>query len=98
MYLCNYKTMTTYWNDFSSVISKGEKAIREVYNNIFNNAKEDYKLLTELVMVTNHLGWDLRETKNPMSDYFFELYYETDAYAKMNLKDEELEYFYKITD
>ena len=46
MYLCNYKTMTTYWNDLSSVISKGEKEIREVYNNIFNNAKKDYKLLT----------------------------------------------------
>ena len=73
MYLCNYKTMTTYWNDLSSVISKGEKEIREVYNNIFNNAKKDYKLLTELVMVTNHLGWDLKKTKNEELEYFYKI-------------------------
>ena len=58
MKLFNYECFTTFWNDFSIAATYGIPAIKETYQRVFAEWKDDYKYLTELVMVLNHLGWD----------------------------------------
>ena len=49
-----YKPFTTFWQDFSIADTYGLQAIQDTFNRAFDEWKEDYKYLTELVLVLNH--------------------------------------------
>ena len=68
MKIFNYECFTTFWTDFSIAATYGISAIKETYQRIFTEWKNDYKYLTELVMVLNHLGWDFYESCTAKSD------------------------------
>lgn len=94
-----YKQITTAFMDFGIAEVYGEKAIRETYLALFNNFKNDYRYLTELVMVLNWKMWQHYEDKNEaMSKLYQELWEVADLYACENLKGAELDYFYHTTD
>lgn len=93
-----YETMTTFWTDFTIADMFGISAIKDTYNRAFNEWKNNYQYLTELVMVLNLKIWKYYEIDRKYAELYNMLWEEADAYACDNLKGEELSYFYRVTD
>lgn len=93
-----YKMHTTFWYDFSIAERFGVKAVSDTFDRAFKEWKHDYKYLTELVMVLNWKMWDYYKTNEELAEMYNELWLVADYYARTNLKDEELTYFYVTTD
>lgn len=93
-----YKPISTIYEDFSIADGFGVEAVKETFNKVFNEWKNDYKYLTELVMALN---WKIAEHYNVdmnLARLYDELWRKADSYACNNLKGEELDYFYSTTD
>lgn len=71
-------------------------AIRDTFNRAFREWKEDYEYLTELVL--NHKIWQYYETRPDIASLYNTLWEEASQYAVENLKDDELSYYYDVTD
>lgn len=93
-----YELQTTFWNDFSIADRFGLSAVQDTFNRAFEEWKENYKYLTELVLVLNHKIWQYHENRSDYATLYNTLYIQADQYAAENLKDEELSYFYDVTD
>lgn len=93
-----YKTLTTYFMDFSIAEKFGKKAIIDTYENAMKYAKTNYKYLVELCMVLNHKIWFTYEKNEPLARIYDELWKKCDNYCCTHLKGEELKYFYRVTD
>lgn len=93
-----YELQTTFWDDFSIADRFGLSAIQDTFNRAFEEWKKNYKYLTELVLVLNHKIWQYHGTRPDMAILYNTLWTQTDLYAKENLKDDELSYFYEVTD
>ena len=93
-----YKPLTTFWQDFSIADAFGLQAVKDTSKRAFEEWKEDYKYLTELVMVLNHkiYQWYVKNIK--LAKLYNELWSLTDGYAVNNLKGDELDYFYNVID
>ena len=77
-----YTVQTTFWEDFTMADFFGLTAIKDTYSRAFEEWKEDYKFLTELVVAA----------------LYNDLWAQADRYAVENLKDDELSYFFEVTD
>lgn len=93
-----YETKTTFWQDFSIADVFGINAVKETYNRAFNGWKDNHVYLAELVMVLNWKVWQHYENNEPLAKVYQELWEKADYYACNNLKGEEAEYFYRVTD
>jgi hypothetical protein len=93
-----YEQKTTFWIDFSIADKFGVNAIRDTYCRAFNEWKHNHIYLTELVMVLNHKIWQWYEQNEAIATVYNALWEEADIWAQENLKDEELEYYYTVTD
>lgn len=93
-----YEMQTTFWEDFSIADCFGEAAIKDTFKMAFNEWKDDYIYLTELVIVLNHKIWQYYEKNDAYAKLYNSLWAYADAYACDNLKGEELSHFYQITD
>ena len=93
-----YELQTTFWSDFSIADRFGLSAIRDTFNRAFREGKEDYEYLTELVLVLNHKIWQYYETRPDIASLYNTLWEEASQYAVENLKDDELSYYYDVTD
>ena len=89
---------TTFWQDFSIADKFGIQAVKDTFNRAFEEWKNNYIYLTELVMVLNHKIWEHYETNEPLARVYNDLWERADEYAYTNLKGEELSYFYRTTD
>lgn len=90
---------TTFQSDFTIAEKFGEKAIEDTYRRAFKEWKDNYKYLTELVIVLNHKCWDHYHKGNQkLSALYEDLYYKTHDYALDHLKGEEFDYYWKKTD
>ena len=98
MNVLGYETITTFYQDFTIADKFGVAAIKDTYNRAFNEWKNDYKYLTELVMVLNWKIWEHHEDNKPYAELYNKLWQDTDAYACDNLHGEEAEYFFRVTD
>lgn len=99
MNINGYETFTTFYQDFTIADRFGINAIKDTYKRAFNEWKNDYKYLTELVLVLNWKIWQHYENGNSyFARTYNELWEQADAYACENLKGEELTYFYSTTD
>ena len=96
--LNGYKAITRFWADFCIGDRFGVRGIKETFNNIFEEWKDNYKYLTELVLVLNHKIWQWYEKNEQLAKLYNELWQKADSYACENLKGEEMEYFYMTTD
>ena len=94
-----YKPKTTFWQDFSIADRFGEKAIKDTYKRAFEEWKDNYEYLTELVLVLNHKIYEHHGRKElTLARLYNKLWMETDDYAVNNLKGDELSYYYQTTD
>lgn len=95
---CGYKPLTTFYTDFSIADKFNTNAIQDTYDTIISQWKDNYKYLTELVMVLNWKIWEHYDTNKEYAEKYLKLWENTDSYACTNLVGEELEYFFKTTD
>ena len=93
-----YEMKTTFWEDFSIADIFGEVAIKDTFERAFNEWKDKYVYLTELVIVLNHKIWQHYETSENIAILYQDLWERADDYACNNLKGEELSFFFRITD
>lgn len=93
-----YELQTTFWSDFSIADRFGLPAVRDTFRRAFDEWKENYKYLTELVLVLNHKIWQHYEARPEFASLYQSLWEQADRYAMENLKDDELEYFFDTTD
>lgn len=93
-----YEVQTTFWEDFSIADRFGTSAIKDIYNRAFNEWKHNYKYLTELILVLNHKIWQYCESDTCTAKLYDSLWRKTEQYALENLKENELDYFYRVTD
>ena len=95
---CGYEIITTFGNDFDIAEAFGLDAIRDTYNRAFTEWKDNYKYLTELVLILN---WKIGQHYGKNDAYarlYNELWEAADGYACDNLEGEEADYFYRTTD
>lgn len=93
-----YDFKTTFWTDFSIADRYGIPAIRDTYSRAFEEWKDNYIYLTELVMVLNWKIWQWYGKIEEFAEIYNELWEITDMYAMENLHGEEMNYFIRITD
>ena len=93
-----YTVQTTFWEDFTIADLFGLSAIRDTYNRAFKEWNEDYKFLTELVLVLNHKIWQHHKSRPEVAALYNDLWKQADLYAVENLKADELYYFFEVTD
>ena len=94
---CGYEIITTFGNDFDIAEAFGAGAIRDTYNRAFNEWKDNYKYLTELVLILNWKIWQHYQTNETYAQLYNELWITTNDYAWDTLEGEEQDYFYRIT-
>ena len=94
-----YECFTTFWQDFTIAEKYGVSAVKDTYDRAFNDWKNNYRYLTELVMVLNNKCWHHYENgMTTLSELYSDLYYEASGYAYDNLTGRELDYYISITD
>lgn len=97
--LTGYKPITTFWDDFSAGEMFGIEGVWDTFSRAFSEWKDDYKYLTEMVMVLNHKMHLYYQSQQALKYAVYrELFLFARDYALENLKDEELQYYLKTTD
>lgn len=90
---------TTFWLDFTIADKFGKAAVRDTFDRAFNEWKDDYIYLTELVIVTNWKLWQHYEDGDEeMARLYDGLWRKAQGYAYDTLKGDELTYFWRMTD
>lgn len=98
MTIFGYKMITTYRQDFNIADKFGMKAVVDTYNKSIKN-ENNYKELTELVMVLNHKIWEHHENEDfELAKVYDKLWRTADEFAIQRLKGEELSYYYRTLD
>ena len=98
MKIYDYECKTTFWQDFTIADRFGKSAIVDTFRRAFEEWKDNYVYLTELVMVLNHKIWQWYEKNEFIAGIYNALYEQANEYAWNNLQGEELTYFYTTTD
>lgn len=96
--MSGYEPKTTFWTDFTIADKFGKNAIKDTFGRAFEEWKSDYIYLTELVMVLNHKMWFWSEKNEEIARLYLNIWQQADVWASENLKDTELEYFYRTLD
>ena len=93
-----YEMKSTFYMDFSIADQFGIGAIKNTYKRAFENWKDNYVYLTELVITLNYKIWESYGKKNDYAEIYNELWIKADEYACDNLQGEEIKFFFRITD
>lgn len=94
-----YECITTFWSDFSIADCYGSRAVLDTYQNAFENWKEDYKYMTELVLVLNHKIWQHYYKQNErLARLYDSIWKQADSYCLENFKGDALSYYFEVTD
>lgn len=91
---------TTFMSDFTIAEQFGPAAVQDTYERVFQQWHDDYRYLTDLVIVLNRKLWSHWE-KDPDSPFialYNELWAAANDYALDNLKGAKLDYFLKAVD
>lgn len=91
---------TTFMRDFTIAEQFGMAAVQDTYDRVFQQWHDDYRYLTDLVIVLNRKLWGHWEV-NPDSSFtalYNELWSAANDYALDNLKGPQLAYFIDTVD
>lgn len=95
----DYEFKTTFWSDFTIADKFGIKTIKDTYKRAFNEWKNNYEYLTELVLVLNWKIWEhYEEGRHEIARVYNEMWEKTQDYGYSHLKGDELTYFIKTLD
>lgn len=93
-----YEMKTTFWSDFTIADYFGIPAIRDTFENAFQNWKTDKVYITELTMVLNWKAWEWSKKNDTYCNVYNTLWEKADSWCMENLKGEDLMYFLRTTD
>lgn len=93
-----YEPKTTFWDDFSIADKFGDDAIKDTFQRAFNEWKNNYIYITELVMVLNHRGSYWYGRNSGRASLYWKLQAQADEYAVSHLQGEELDYYEQTLD
>ena len=94
-----YEMQTTFVEDFMIADAFGVDAIQDTFDRAFDEWKDNYVYLTELVIALNWGLWRTYEKGNMQAAKLYDkLWRKADKYAQTHLKGEELSFFYSTTD
>ena len=98
--LIGYKPITTFWQDFSIADVFGAAAVNDTARRVWDEWHNDYKMITEMIMVLNHKSWFYAEKNTALCTIYSDLYYFYDAEFLKEFENnkEALSYYFKITD
>lgn len=89
-----YEPTTTLYTDFSEADEAGPDAIRKLFTKAFRKGKQDYKYLSELVLV---LWWKAREHYEDREKWpvYRDLHFKAWNYCEETLCGEEYDFYAK---
>lgn len=93
-----YKTFTTFYGDLTIAEKYGLDAVRDTYNRVNRDWRNNYKYYTEFVLCLNHKIWEHYQTNEPLARLYDELWREADAWVSNNWTGEAYEYYFNVTD
>lgn len=94
-----YKPITTFYQDFSIADNFNIDAVKDTYNRAFKEWQDNYKYITELVMVLNWKIWEHHNSNNiELSKVYNDLWVKLDKWVQDNFNANELDYYYTTTD
>ena len=96
-----YETKTTFIQDFRIADAFGQAAIKDTFKRAFNEWKKNIEYITELSIAMNTLCWYHHNKGNSaFSTLYANLYAKVQdyVYEKGNFTQEELDYYFDITD
>ena len=96
--MLDYKFESTFWEEFSIAENHGGDAVREHYDLVFPQWKDNIKFLTELVLVLNIKLFIWFKVDDDLGLTYEELWKETDCYALETLKGDDLHYYLHTLD
>ena len=96
--LTGYKPISTFYTDFSIADKFGAGAIEDTFNRSFRMWQHNYQYVTELAMVLNWKIWRWHNVNDEYARLYDKLWRQVDEWCIENLKEEDLEYYYKTTD
>ena len=96
----DYRSITTFWDDYSIAERFGVAAVKDTFKRSFREWKDNYKYLTELVMVLNHKlsQWSYKNPDSLIYKAYEECFYKARDYAVTHLHGNELSYYLRVTD
>lgn len=95
----DYDFKTTFWSDFSIADKFGIEGIKDTFKRAFEEWKNNYIYLTELVLVLNWKLWEHYENGNDsIARVYNDLWEQAQSYGYDNLEGEELSYFIRTLD
>lgn len=94
----DFKFETSFWEEFSIADNYGSDGIKEHYDQVFSEWKDNLKYLTELVLVLNWKIFQWYQIDDAIGLTYDELWKKTDAYALENLKGDDLHYYLSVLD
>lgn len=93
-----YTPITTFFSDLSIAEFYGEKSIRETYRDVMASWGKDIKYITEFSMCLNHKIWQLYKHNDKIAKVYDELWRKSVDYIVNHFEDEDLSYYYRVTD
>lgn len=96
--MIGYTPKTTFWQDYWIAIHFGKEAVLDTYKRAFNEWKNSVEYITEMVLVLAHIGDFTYERDKEMSLLFYALSEKCYDWCRENLKGDDLDYFYRVTD
>ena len=97
--LTGYEPQTTFYEDFSIADAFGISAIKDTYKRGLETANAlGYIYLTEFVLALNWKIWEHYKSNDTIARAYNDLWMQACEIATTTLQDEELMYYYRITD
>lgn len=93
-----YKTLTTFYADLSIAEFYGPDSVRETYERIKKEWAGNCRYFTEFVVALNIKIWEFYEKNDTLATLYNELWSEANLFACDTYRDEDLQYYYRITD
>ena len=93
-----YELQTTFWNDFSIADRFGLSAVQDTFNRAFEEWKKTTSISPSWYWCSITKFGSIMKKRSDYATLYNTLYIQADQYAAENLKDEELSYFYDVTD
>ena len=96
--MLDYKFESSFWEEFSIAEVYGSEGVRDHWNLVFEQWKDNIKYLTELVLVLNIKIFIWYGVDDSIGLTYDELWKQTDGYALETLKGDDLHYYLHTTD
>ena len=92
------RVSTTFYQDFAIADAFGPAAVKETYERVFNEWKDNYKYWTEVAMALNQRCWYWHTRNEDMMLLYRGLYYKADGWAKCSMNAKELFFYAEVMD